>query len=228
MYRRERTQQSMVREFTRQYLLVSVIPLALFLFFAVAGGIVAQQRVSKLLMHATAELNSDAKSELESLGQQVIQDKARDAARQVSLFLALQPDMDMPALQHCARFRQIALQQVGKTGYVCLYEAGTGIMRLHPNPDLIDRKMDFLAAKIPTWWDIFKRSLPGKEISGYYDWIEPDGTVRKKYMTMTPVAAPFMGRTLMVAATTYIDEFSGPVALALASMAATGPENSSI
>jgi PAS domain S-box-containing protein len=49
------------------------------------------------------------------------------------------------------------------------------------------------------------------EASGYYEWIEPDGRVRNKYMAMAPVAVKLQGRTLMIAATTYIDEFSIPV-----------------
>ncbi|MBR9987011.1 MAG: response regulator, partial [Desulfosarcina sp.] len=110
-------------------------------------------------------------------------------------------------------FQAIAMQSVGQNGYVCLYEAGTGIMRIHPNPDLTNRKMDFLSAEIPSWWVIFKRSLSGKEVSGYYDWIEPDGSVRKKYMVMSPVDVPFRGKTLMVAATTTIDAFSAPAAV---------------
>lgn len=202
----------MVREFTRQYLLISIIPVVLFFAFAIAGGYVAQRHLSDLIADSTHQLNSDAKAQLESLGQQIIQDKARDAARQVALFLSLKPEMDMEALQRSAQFQAIAMQPVGQNGYACLYEAGTGIMRIHPNPDLSDRKMDFLSTEIPSWWAIFERSLSGEEISGYYDWIEPDGSVRKKYMTMTPVDAPFQGATLMVAATTYIDEFSAPVA----------------
>jgi len=208
----ESSSTSMVREFTRQYLLISIIPVVLFFAFAIAGGYVAQRHLSDLIADSTHQLNSDAKAQLETLGQQIIQDKARDAARQVALFLSLKPEMDMEALQRSAQFQSIAMQPVGQNGYVCLYEAGSGIMRIHPNPDLSNRKMDFLSTEIPSWWTIFERSLSGQEISGYYDWIEPDGSVRKKYMTMTPVDASFQGATLMVAATTYIDEFSAPVA----------------
>ena len=221
MHTHQRPNRSMVREFTRKFLLASSIPVALYILFAVIGGFILQMHVSKLLTHATEELNRDAKAELEALGQRVIQDKARDAARQVALFLELYPGMEMAALQRSPRFQQIAMQKVGKTGYVCLYEAGTGIMRLHPNQELVDREMNFLAAKIPSWWDIFKQSLTGEEVSGYYRWIEPDGSVRKKYMTMTPVAVPFKDRTLMVAATTYIDEFSTSVAAMEAKAEAT-------
>ncbi|WP_372680750.1 ATP-binding protein [Desulfosarcina sp.] len=208
-----RSSTSMVKEFTRQYLLLALFPVVLFFALAVAGGFIAQRHLSKLISDSTYELNLLAKKELEALGRQVIQDKARDAARQVGLFLSLKPEMDMEALQRSAPFQAIAMQPVGQNGYVCLYEAGTGIMRIHPNPALNNRKMDFLSTDIPSWWAIFNRSLSGKETSGYYDWIEPDGSVRKKYMAMTPVDAPFRGKTLMVAATTYIDTFSAPIAV---------------
>ncbi len=213
MQKSTRSSTSMVKEFTRQYLLLALFPVVIFFALAVAGGFIAQRHLSELIADSTDELNADAKKELESLGQQIIQEKARDVARQVGLFLSLKPEMDMDALQRSAHFQAIAMQPVGQNGYVCLYEAGTGIMRIHPNPDLTNRKMDFLSAEIPSWWAIFKRSLSGKEISGYYDWIEPDGSVRKKYMVMSPVDAPFRGKTLMVAATTTIDAFSAPVAV---------------
>ncbi len=213
MQKSTRSSTSMVKEFTRQYLLISLFPVVLLFVFTIAGGFFAQRHLSALIADSTHELNSNAQKELETLGQQVIQDKARDAARQVALFLSLKPEMDMDALQRSAQFQAIAMKPVGQNGYVCLYEAGTGIMRIHPNPDLTNRRMDFLSTEIPSWWAIFKRSLSGKEISGYYDWIEPDGSVRKKYMTITPVDVPFRGKILMVAATTYIDEFSAPVAV---------------
>jgi PAS domain S-box-containing protein len=117
----------------------------------------------------------------------------------------------MRQLQDNEKFRSIAVQTVGATGYTCMYEAETGVMRIHPNPELIDRDIRFLSEKLPTWWAIFEPSLAGVEISGYYDWIEPDGRIRKKYMTMTPVAMKFRDKTFMIAATTYIDEFSIPV-----------------
>lgn len=207
-----RPSRSMIREFTKRYLMISLIPVVSFIVMVVIGGFFAQRHIATLLENSTNELNSDAKAELEALGQQIIQDKARSAAKQVAIFLSFNTGMDMAALQHSDEFSTIAMQQVGKSGYVCMYEAGTGIMRIHPNPDLIDKEMAFLSDQIPSWWAIFERSLSGKEVSGHYDWIESDGSVRKKFMTMTPVASPLLGKSLMVAATTYIDEFSAPVA----------------
>ena len=208
----EKPSKSMVREFTKQYLLISLIPVVIFFAFAIVGGYFAQRHLSDLLAGSTHELNSDAKEELEMLGQQVIQDRARATARQMSIFLSFQPEMDMNALQQSARFQTIAMERVGQNGYVCLYEAKTGIMRIHPNPKLTNRKMDFLSEQIPSWWAIFERSPVRRRGFGLLRLDRTDGSVRKKYMTMTPVHASFHGETLMVAATTYIDEFSAPVA----------------
>ena len=152
----------MVKEFTRQYLLISLFPVVLLFVFTIAGRFIAQRHLSELIADSTHELNADAKKELESLGQQIIQEKARDVARQVGLFLSLRPEMDMDGLQRSAQFQAIAMQLVGQNGYVCLYEAGTGIMRIHPNPDLTNRKMDFLSTDIPSWWAIFHSSLSAR------------------------------------------------------------------
>ncbi len=52
----------------------------------------------------------------------------------------------------------------------------------------------------------------GNEVSGYYDWRDLDGSIHKKYMTITPVKVRLKGKIIMVAATTYIDEFSKSIA----------------
>jgi GAF domain-containing protein len=203
--------RSIAQQFTRSYLLVSVLPLFLALLLTLGGFIILARRSADLIQGSTRDLNAQAEEHLRHLGEQYIQTVARDVARQVAIYLAAHPDATMQELQADDEFAGIAMQLVGETGYTCLYEAGTGIMRIHPNPNLIDREMSFLRDQIPTWWAIFEPSLTGTEVSGYYDWLEPDGSIRQKYMTMTPVEVPFHGTTLMIAATTYIDEFSRPV-----------------
>jgi len=203
---------SIARQFTKDYLLISLIPLILIFVFGLAGAITTTLSVGNLIERSLRDLNGDANDHLNNLGETVIQNKARDVSRQVEVFLKSNPGGSIEELQKNRAFREIALQGVGDTGYTCLYEAPTGIMRIHPNPKLIDTDMQLLAKKLPSWWAIFEPTLTGIEVSGYYDWLEPNGTIRKKYMTMTPVPVYFHGRTLMIAATTYIDEFSLPIA----------------
>jgi len=207
----DQTSQSLAKRFTKYYLFVSLIPVFLLLVFIITGAFLAKNHISDLIQRSTDELNEDAKQQLELLGQQIIRDKARDIAKQIDIFLQANPGLTIKELQKNQYFKNFTMQKVGETGYTCLYEAGTGIMRIHPNPSLIDFDMQLLSKKLPAWWAIFEPTLSGKEVSGYYDWLEADGTIRRKYMTMTPVHEPFSGQTLMIAATTYIDEFSAPI-----------------
>ena len=207
----DQASQSLAKRFTKDYLFVSLIPVLLLFVFTITGAFIAKNYISGLILRSTRELSEDAKQQLELLGQKIIRAKARDVAKQIAVFLQANPGLTLKELQKNKYFKNFTLQKVGKTGYTCLYEAGTGIMRIHPNPNLIDFDMKLLSEKLPAWWAIFEPTLSGKEVSGYYDWLEADGTTRRKYMTMTPVSEPFSGQTLMIAATTYIDEFSAPI-----------------
>lgn len=148
---------------------------------------------------------------LKHLGEDAIRQKAQDVSRQVTIYLQAHPQATLGDLQSSNIFEDIAVQKVGETGYTALYEAGTGVMLLHPNAALINHPMSELAEKLSTFWPVFKPSLAGVEVAGYYDWLEADNSIRQKYMVMTPVTEPFHNIILMVAATTYIDEFSRPI-----------------
>ncbi len=202
--------RSIVQQFRALYGL-AIVPYLLAILILIGALVLGAQNSLWILNTLAQGITTQAEKHLQQLGEQYIQTVARDVATQVEIYLAAHPEATMRDLQSDPAFVKIAMQPVGETGYACLYEAGTGIMRIHPNPALIDQKMEFLKDQLPSWWAIFEPSLAGVEVSGYYDWLEPDGSIRQKYMTMTPVRVPFHGQTLMIAATTYIDEFSRPV-----------------
>ncbi len=150
----------------------------------------------------------DSTTALRGLGEDIIKQKARDSALAIKGYLQGK-DMTLEELKNDEFIRKVALAPVGETGYNCLYECKkgqSGYMRIHPNEGLVDYDMSGLKEKLPEWWDIFKPSLECVEVSGYYDWEDEDGSIRPKFMTMTPVE----GTPYMIAATTYIDEFSQP------------------
>ncbi len=149
---------------------------------------------------------SDSTSALEELGEAAIKQKAIDVSNQVKIYLEGHPDLTADEIRKDPNLGQIAVQPVGQTGYTALYEKETGIMRFHPNPSLIDYDMHGLSDTLPSFWMVFQPSLRGSIFSGYYDWEDADGTIRPKFMYMVPVE----GTIYMVAATTYIDEFSQP------------------
>ena len=80
-----------------------------------------------------------------------------------------------------------------------------GINYFHVNPQIVGSDLHDLSTKLPAFWKILEASLKGPAF-GYYDWKDADGKIRPKYMYLASVK----DTDLIVAATTYIDEFSRP------------------
>ncbi len=207
----ERQTRSLARRFARDYLLVSIIPLLLLLAFVVGGFLYLTDYSTDVLQSAIEGLSSSAESNLQGLGEQLIQIKARAVAEQVKVYVLTHPDTSVELMQRHPIFVDMAVQLVGRTGYTFVYETETGIMRAHPESGLVGRDAEYLAENYPSLWGLFEPTLAGIEISGYYNWPEPDGTTRRRYVTMVPVGVKAQGTALMVGATAYIDEFSMPV-----------------
>lgn len=189
------------------FLGLSLISLVLFGYVALSNI----RRVGDYALESSTSLGESATNDsthaLKALGARMIKQKAEDVAMQCAIYMNAHPNMTVADLQASSDFQEIAVQPVGETGYSCLYEKETGSMRFHPNPKLIDFDMHNLREKLPSWWGIFEPSLDGSTVGGYYDWEDADGEIRQKFMYMVPV----VGTMYMVAATTYVDEFSKPV-----------------
>jgi PAS domain S-box-containing protein len=212
MDKKHEASRSIAIQFTRHYLIISIIPLIFLFILFVGGAIIARNHLANLITNSTNDLNKDAEHHLQQLGEKIIQSKARDVAKRIEVYFRMNPNVDIKDMRKDHLFMELALQKVGITGYTSIYEAGTWIFRVHPNQKLIDKNVSFLAKDLPSWWAIVGATHAGDEVSGYYDWREPDGSIRKKYMTITPAKVHLNGKIMMVAATTYIDEFSTPIA----------------
>jgi HAMP domain-containing protein len=100
--------------------------------------------------------------------------------------------------------KEIGLQKVGGTGYTAVLD-DKAITYIHPDPKIVGLDLHQLSEKLPAFWKIIETSLKSPA-SGYYDWKDPDGKIRPKYMYLAHVK----DTDLLVASTTYIDEFSKP------------------
>ncbi len=146
----------------------------------------------------------EAKSSLNRLGEKVIKQKAIDVAAQMEIFIKSHPKMKREDLLKDPWLKSIAVQKVGETGYTAVHD-DKGINYFHVNPQIVGTDLHDLSGKLPAFWKILEASLKGPAW-GYYDWKDADGKIRPKYMYLAPV----QGTDLIVAATTYIDEFSKP------------------
>jgi HAMP domain-containing protein len=156
------------------------------------------------LMELSMVSMKEAKSSLNKLGEKIIKQKAIDVAAQIEIFIKSHPKMKREDLFKDPWLKSIAVQKVGETGYTAVHD-DKGINHFHANPAIVETDLHDLAPKLPAFWRILELSLKGPAF-GYYDWKDADGKIRPKYMYLAPV----QGTDLIVAATTYIDEFSKP------------------
>lgn len=152
---------------------------------------------------SAASLKESTES-LNKLGERIIQEKAQDVARQIEIFIKSQPNTSLSVLSKNPKMKEIAVQKVGETGYTAVHD-NRGINYFHVNPQIVGTDLHQLSTKLPEFWKILEAGLSGPA-SGYYNWKDPDGSIRQKFMYTAPVP----GTNLIVAATTYIDEFSKP------------------
>lgn len=159
---------------------------------------------SKSLKELSAMTLVESKSSLNKLGESIIREKAIDVANQIEVFIKSRPKAKREDLLKDPELKAIAVQRVGQTGYTAVHDT-KGINYFHVNPQIVGTDLHDLADKLPAFWKILEASLK-EEASGYYDWKDADGKIRPKYMYLAHVK----GMDLVVAATTYIDEFSKP------------------
>jgi predicted Zn finger-like uncharacterized protein len=192
---------------TKMLLLFMLVPLIL-----MAGASLLYlwqlETMSKLLTRDSAEFVNE-------LAEEKIADISASVAIQSRLYLLSHPEVMREDFNADTGFKTLAVQKVGLTGYTALYELpdSQGVWRTwaHPNNKIIGIDMSKLKKPLgrnfPGFWKVYIGVKGGKRSQGYYTWQEKDGKFRDKFMVCTPVA----GTRFVVAATTYMDEFAGPV-----------------
>lgn len=149
---------------------------------------------------------SDSSKTLENMGELIIRQKAQDFAVQCEIYIRAHPEMSIKDLQSSSEFQKIAVQSVGSTGYTLIYDR-TGKMRFHPNRELVNFDLRKWKKNLPEFWQLFASTFNGTEGSGFYDWQDSDGVIRRKFMYMLPIR----GTDLMAGATIYLGEFTLPI-----------------
>jgi HAMP domain-containing protein len=193
-------------------LMVAIFVPIVFAFFIIGGMLFVNMgplvSIRSLGSNSLKELGSASVREstafLNKLGEQVIQEKAESVARQIEIYLETHPGLSGVSLANNPRLQEIAVQRVGQTGYTAVHN-NKGINYFHVNPKIVGINLHSLANKLPDFVKVMAAGLHGAA-GGYYDWKDVDGSIRPKYMYTTPVE----GTNLVVAATTYIDEFGKP------------------
>ncbi|MGD0234318.1 MAG: HAMP domain-containing protein [Syntrophorhabdales bacterium] len=189
-------------------ILLAFLVIGILLFVSLNLGPVRFTSIRDLGFNSLNELGAsslkESKALLNKLGEKMIQEKAQDVARQIEIYMKSRNQKSVATLASDSRLREIAVQKVGETGYTAVHD-NRGINYFHVNPQIVGTDLHALAAKLPDFVKIMDAGLR-KPANGYYDWRDADGRIRPKYMFTAPVE----GTNAIVAATTYIDEFSKP------------------
>jgi HAMP domain-containing protein len=191
--------------------------LLLFLFVPLVFMIGASLLYLWQLEQMSALLTKESTKIVNQMAEDKIADLSTAVAIQCRLYLLAHPELNKEDFMNDMGFKTLAVQKVGLTGYTALYEMpdSKNVWRTwaHVNPKIISIDMSTLKKPLgrtfPGFWKIYTGVKGGKRSQGYYTWQDKDGTFRDKFMVCTPVA----GTPFVVAATTYLDEFSGPIKL---------------
>ncbi len=181
-------------KFLLSFILIAIIPMLLIEYLSFKGMRDFKRDVVSQSKHIITELSSAN-----------IRQKAVDVSRQIEAYLRAKKNMNLEEIKKDPYLKAIAVQPVGRTGYTAVHTTD-GVNIFHKNPKIVGLDLHKLKGKFPNFWKILAKSLKGPA-SGYYKWKDIHGKVREKYM----YCAPVKGTNLVVAATTYLDEFYGPI-----------------
>jgi HAMP domain-containing protein len=191
---------------TKMVLLFLLIPLVLM----IGASLLYLRELKKM----SVQLTKKSTEIVNQMAEDKIADLSTAVAIQCRLYMLAHPELKKEDFMNDMGFKTLAVQKVGLTGYTALYEMPSeDVWRTwaHVNPKIIGIDMSTLKKPLgrnfPDFWKIFTGVKGGKRSQGYYTWQDKDGTFRDKYMVCTPVA----GTPFVVAATTYLDEFTGPI-----------------
>jgi class 3 adenylate cyclase len=150
-----------------------------------------------------------SKKVLTSLGEYVVQDKAADVARELSLLLGGRKHYDYDQIRRDPKMRRVAIQEIytpqGPAGYTDLYD-NRGFILFHPDKSVEGRNQLDWQEEYPETTDMIRRSLIENTVTGYYKFFDKDKKERSRYAARVHVP----GTPFVVAAIINIDEFFLP------------------
>ncbi|MFP3980045.1 MAG: HAMP domain-containing protein [Desulfobacterales bacterium] len=192
----------------KMFFLFLIIPVALI----AASGYFSQMQLNEL----ATDITDESTELVAESGQEQLQQKAEDVALQAEIYLKAHPYLQREDFSYDPEFNQIAVQEVGETGYTTLIEEPTEevdwwTIWAHPNPNLVglSDKATLRRALGPNFEGLAKileESQGGEVATGNYMWKDPDGKLRDKYMAISPIEIE--DKSFAMLATAYMDEYT--------------------
>jgi HAMP domain-containing protein len=184
----------------------------LFFFIPIILIVVASLLYMRQLNALSSYLAQQSSDTVTKVTEEVVAQRGREVASQCNVYLITHPELKKAFFNYDLKFKRIAVQKIGVTGYTAIYEVpeSDGIWRLwtHVNPNVVgidtSTLKESLGESFPGFWKIYTGVKRGKESRGYYKWRDADGVLRDKFM----VCIPMENTKYVLAATAYLEEFT--------------------
>jgi len=146
---------------------------------------------------------------LTAYGEYIVEDKARDVAKELAHVLGGHKTYNYQELRRNPKIRSIAMQTIytaqGPAGYTDLYDQN-GCIIFHPDPKVEGRNQLDWQEQYPQTTAMIKRSFKEDRVTGYYTFFDKDNKERRRYSARVHVP----GTPFIVAAIVNIDEYFLP------------------
>jgi len=193
-------------------LCASLFPILIFALLDSYIRICLEEELERSFLQIQKEERRRVEGAVRWLFERFVRQKALEAAEDVDSYLVNAPGRTLEELRQDPLFRRRAVQPVGRDGYTSLVDADTGVIYIHRYQGFEGKSLEEYWEEFPGLWTAFLAHRYSGYAGGYYRWRDPDGRLTEKFLYFAPVMMKTAdGRRLTVAATSYLDEFLGPL-----------------
>ncbi|MGD0229921.1 MAG: ATP-binding protein [Syntrophorhabdales bacterium] len=193
--------------------IAGLIPIIIFTILIGSYGARIEKEITRIIEKGYEQDMSQSEIILREMGEASVYSKVSDIAQELDMVIQSVPWMTVADLQRDQKFREVAIQTIGKTGYTFIFESDTAIVRFHRDLRLENRNLPRVFRHLPDLQGILRTSLKGPSPAyGYYQLKAGDGNIMKRFIHIIPLHnATADGVRLSVAATVNVDDFLKPI-----------------
>jgi len=137
-----------------------------------------------------------------------VDQKTKIIAKETDNYVKKHPNKTLEDLRNDPIFQEITVQTIGLDGYSLIENYEEQLLSFQKNGEFIGEKYKDIKTSSPELYKKLTENINSPDIFGFYDWIEPNGKVRKKYIHLIRTSNKTAdGITLMVVTTAYVDNF---------------------
>ena len=168
-------------------LAAGLVPIAIFAILVDIYGSRIEREIRQVIERGYEQDISRSTVMLRKIGEASIHAKVLDIAEQLDMVIQSVPWMSISDLQKDNKFRELAVQTMGRTGYTFAFDPDREMVRFHRDERLENKSLWGISRRLPNLEAILEKSLEAKStVSGYYRLAAGDGSIMKRFIFSSP------------------------------------------